>query len=428
MGEKVDLLLHSAAELITVAGGSAQPRRGREMSEIGLIRDGAVAVREGRIVAVGGTRDVRRQVETGSSTVEIDARGKVVLPGLVDPHTHLVFAGSREYELEMKIAGAGYLEILARGGGILDTVRATRAAGYEQLKETALGYLREMLAQGTTTAEVKSGYGLDTVTELKTLRVAAELSCSQPVELVPTFLGAHAVPPEYRDRPQGYVELVVEEMLPAVAREGLARFCDVFCEAGVFSPEETRRILVAARRLGLELKLHADEIEPLGGAELAAELGATSADHLVQISEQGIRALAGSRTVAVLLPATTFCLMGAKYAPARRMLEQGVAVALASDFNPGSSPVNSLPLVMGIACRQLKMQPAEVVTAVTINAAHAIGQAHRLGSLEAGKQADLVVFDAPSYQYIMYRLGAQLVDTVVKAGRVVWRRGGPGAC
>ncbi|WP_018086094.1 imidazolonepropionase [Desulfurispora thermophila] len=428
MGEKVDLLLHSAAELITVAGGSARPRRGREMADIGLIRDGAVAVRDGRIVAVGPTRDVLERVETDRATIEIDARGKVVLPGLVDPHTHLVFAGSREYELEMKIAGVSYLEILARGGGILDTVRATRAASPARLKEVAQGYLREMLAQGTTTAEVKSGYGLDLETELKTLQVVAELNGCQPVELVPTFLGAHAVPPEYRDNPEAYVDLVVEEILPAVAGRGLARFCDVFCEEGVFSPEQTRRILSAARRLGLELKLHADEIEPLGGAELAAQMGATSADHLVQISEQGIRELANSNTVAVLLPATTFCLMGTQYAPARRMLEQGVAVALASDFNPGSSPVNSLPLVMGIACRQLKMRPAEVVTAVTINAAHAIGQAYRLGSLEPGKQADLVVFDAPSYQYIMYRLGAQLVDTVVKAGRVVWRRRGMDAC
>ncbi|MDN5374982.1 MAG: imidazolonepropionase [Thermacetogenium sp.] len=416
---EADLIVRNAAEIVTCAGGTERPKRGREMAEIGVIRDGAVAAKEGVIVAVGETSDVLEQVAIGGDTRVIDAGGKVVLPGLVDPHTHVVFAGSREYELEMKIEGRGYLEILAAGGGILDTVRATREAGLEELIAAAGKYLQEMLAQGTTTAEAKSGYGLSTEGEVKMLEAIRELNLVQPVELVPTFLGAHAIPAEYRTNPDGYVDLVVEEMLPVVARRGLAEFCDVFCEEGVFSVEQTRRILLKARELGLKLKVHADEMAPLGGAELAAELGATSADHLMAVSDQGICDLARSDTVAVLLPATTFCLMGERYAPARRMIEQGVTVALATDFNPGSSPVNSLQVVMGLACRQLKMRPAEVITAVTINAAHAVGRAAAVGSLEVGKKADMVIFDAPNHLYLMYRFGTNLVETVIKNGKVV---------
>jgi imidazolonepropionase len=415
---RADLLVRNARELVTVAG-SGGPRRGSAMAEIGLVEDGAVAVKDGRILAVGKTAEVLSRVKVDEGTTVLDASGKVVTPGLVDPHTHAVFAGSREYELEMKIAGAGYLEILARGGGILDTVRATRAATRDELIAAGLKHLGQMLAQGTTTAEVKSGYGLTLEDEVKILEVVRELARRQPVELVPTFLGAHAVPPEYKDDPEGYVALVTEEMLPVVAGEKLAVFCDVFCEEGVFSVPQTRRILARAGELGLKPKLHADEITPLGGAELAVEMGAVSADHLVRVSPEGIRRLAGARTVAVLLPATTFCLMGSSYAPAREMIERGVAVALASDFNPGSSPVNSLPVVMGIACRQLKMKPAEVITALTINAAHAIGRAGEVGSLEPGKKADLVIFDAPTYRYLPYRFGTNLVQTVVKSGRIV---------
>ncbi len=416
---KADLLVRRAAELVTVAEYSGRPTRGPELSEIGLIRDGAVAVRDGVIVAVGSTAQVEDQVELDGDALIIGAEGKVVTPGLVDPHTHVVFAGSREYELEMKIMGMGYLEILARGGGILDTVRATRAAGQRELTNTGAKYLDQMLAQGTTTAEAKSGYGLTVEDEVKILEVVRALNHSHAVDLAPTFLGAHAIPPEYKGDTGGYVRLVTEEMLPRVAREGLADFCDVFCEEGVFSVEQSRRILLEAQRLGLKLKLHADEIVSLGGAELAVELGAISADHLMEVSEEGIRRLARSGTVAVLLPATTFCLMGKKYAPAREMIDNGVAVALASDFNPGSSPVNSLQTVMGIACRQLKMQPAEVISAVTINSAHALGLAARVGSLEAGKKADMVIFDAADYRYLMYRFGTNLVETVIKSGKVV---------
>jgi imidazolonepropionase len=416
---RADFLLTNAGQLVTVAGNSDRPKRREELSEISVVTDGAVAARDGMIIAVGSSSDIQESVELEEDAVVVDAAGKVVLPGLVDPHTHVVFAGSREHELEMKIQGVPYLEILARGGGILDTVRSTRAASREELFRAGEKYLDEMLAQGTTTAEAKSGYGLTLDDELKTLEVARDLQETHPVDLVPTFLGAHAIPEEYKENPDDFVELVISEMLPAVARSGLARFCDVFCEEGVFSVEQTRRILSEAKSLGFELKIHADEMVPLGGAELAAELGATSADHLMVISDHGIEMLAASDTVAVLLPATTFCVMGERYAPARKMIEKGVAVALSSDFNPGSSPVNSLQIVMGIACRQLKMTPAEVVSAVTINAAHAIGCASSVGSIEVGKKADLVVFDAKDYRYLMYRFGTNLVDRVIKSGCIV---------
>ncbi len=415
---KADFAVINAGQLVTVAGYSRRPKRGPELDELGIIKDGAVAAKDGLIVAAGPTDEVMRQVELADALV-IDAGGKVVLPGLVDPHTHLVFAGTREDEFEMKIKGAAYLDILARGGGILSTVRSTRAAGEEELIRIGRKYLAEMLSQGTTAAEVKSGYGLTVADELKQLRAIRALQEAQPVDLVPTFLGAHAIPEEYRENSEAFVDLVIGEMLPAVAASDLAECCDIFCEEGVFSIEQSRRVLQEARRLGFKLKLHADEIVPLGGAELAVEMGALSADHLVAVSPRGIEKLAASNSVAVLLPATTFCLMGDKYAPAREMIAAGVAVALASDFNPGSSPVNSLPVVMGIACRQLKMTPAEAISAVTINAAHAIGRASQLGSIEAGKKCDLVIFDAADYRAIAYRFGTNLVDKVIKAGRLV---------
>jgi len=416
---KADLVVKNAGQLVTVAGHSKKAKRGRDLGELAIISGGAVAVRDGLITAVGKTGAVMEQIElTGDGRI-IDAGGKVVLPGLVDPHTHLVFAGSREDEFEMKIKGSAYLDILAQGGGILSTVRSTRAAGESELAGIGKKYLAEMLSQGTTTAEVKSGYGLTTDDELKQLRAIQALRDGQPVELVATFLGAHAIPEEYKENPEAFVGLIIDEMLPAVSRAGLAECCDVFCEEGVFSVEQSRRILQAAQRRGFKLKLHADEITPLGGAELAAELGALSADHLVAITRQGIEKLAASQTVAVLLPATTFCLMGEKYAPAREMIDAGVAIALAGDFNPGSSPVNSLPVVMGIACRQLKLTPAEALAAVTINAAHAIGRAISVGSIEVGKKADLVIFDAHDYRSIAYRLGTNLVEKVIKSGCLV---------
>lgn len=415
----VSLLIKNAAQVVTSRGASAKPLIGEALGRIEVIEDGAVAVSGDQITAVGLTAEIIKQIETDRQTKVIDAAGKVVLPGLVDPHTHVVFGGSREHELSLKLQGVPYLEILARGGGILSSVEATRAASEDQLVERGIKYCRQMLAQGTTTAEAKSGYGLSTAAELKTLRAVRRVAEAQPVDLVPTFLGAHAVPKEFKGEPDRYLDLVIEEMLPQVVEEKLARYCDVFCEEGVFSIEQSRRVLTAARESGLELKLHADEIVPLGGAELAAELGAVSADHLLVISDRGIEKMAAAGVIAVLLPGTTFYLREEHYAPARKMIEAGVPVALATDFNPGSSPNNNLQLVINIACLYLRMTPAEVINAITINAAHALGRAAAIGSIEKNKTADLVIFDAPNYDYLAYRYGTNLVETVIKNGTVV---------
>ena len=415
---KADLLIKNAAQLVT-SGSLPAPLRGKNQGEITVLADGAVAIKDDKIVAVGTTADLEKRLERNQKRREIDASGKVVLPGLVDPHTHIVFGGSREHELSLKLKNVPYLEILAAGGGILSTVKATRRASLEELVTIAEKYSRQMLAQGTTTAEAKSGYGLSTASELKMLRAIKEVDRIQPVDLVPTFLGAHALPPEYKDDREGFISLIIEEMLPRVVEEKLARYCDVFCEEGVFSVEESRRLLLAAREMGLELKMHADEIVPIGGAELAAELGAVSADHLLVISKEGIARMAGAGTIAVLLPGTTFYLREERYAPARAMIEAGVPVALATDFNPGSSPNNNLQLVINIACLYLEMTPAEVINAITINAAHALGRAIEIGSLEEGKKADIVIFDAPNYEYLAYRYGTNLVDKVIKNGNVV---------
>ena len=384
-----------------------------------VIPGGAVAISGSKIVAVGTTADVLSRVVIDSETRVIDADGQVVLPGLVDPHTHVIFGGTRELELALKLQGIPYLEILARGGGILSSVEATRAASKEELVKRGLKFCSQMLAQGTTTAEAKSGYGLSTESEIKTLQAVREVDASQPVDLVPTFLGAHAVPKEYKGKADHYLDLVIDEMLPLVVEQNLACYCDVFCEEGVFSVEQSRRVLTAAREMGLQLKMHADEIVPLGGAELAAELSAISADHLLVVSDRGINRMAEAGVIAVLLPGTTFYLREDHYAPGRKMIEAGVPVALATDFNPGSSPNNNLQLIINIACLYLGMVPAEVINAITINAAHALGRATEIGSLEEGKMADVVIFDAPNYDYLAYRYGTNLVRTVLKNGRVV---------
>ncbi len=357
----------------------------------------------------------------------IDAAGGLVTPGLVDPHTHLLFAGSRERELVMRQQGAAYLEILAAGGGILSTVAATRAASDEALLAHGRRWLGEMLAHGTTTVEAKSGYGLSAESELRLLELAGRLDEAGPVEIVPTYLGAHAVGPEFRGRPdalEAYVRDVIEVQLPAIAAQGVARFCDVFCETGLFDADASRRILRTAQGLGLGVRLHADEIAPSGGAELGAELGATSVDHLATPSDAGVDALAAAAatdrpTVAVLLPATTFFLMSGHYAPARRLIERDVPVALATDFNPGTSPTPSLPYVMTVACLQLRLSPSEALAAVTVNAAHAVGRGGRIGSLEPGRQADLVVWNVADVEQIPYWPAADLVRTVVKRGKIV---------
>jgi imidazolonepropionase len=440
------LLVVNAMEIATMAGGI---RRGSAQADVALITaedsasaggagGPAVAVFEGRIVAVGRRHEVdRRLAEMGIDVAKlevVDAAGGTVTPGLIDPHTHLVFAGDRHAELELRQRGVGYLDILAAGGGILQTVRQTRAATDEELLAHGRRWLVEMASHGVTTVEAKSGYGLDVDPELRQLDIAARLGAEGPLDVVPTFLGAHAVGPEFRDRPdaaEAYIESVINDQLPAVAAQGIAVSCDVFCEQGVFEVPAARRLLVAARAAGLGLRLHADELHPSGAAELGAEVGALSADHLSAISPAGIDALAnaagdGRPVVATLLPATTFFLMSNAYAPARELIEHGVPVALGSDFNPGTSPTANAQLVMSLACLQLKLSPAEALAAMTINAAAALGMADSLGSIEDGRHADLVVWDVPSHRLLPYWLGAgNLVRFVIKRGRLIVERSQP---
>ena len=389
------------------------------MGGMSIIEDGAVAVKDGLVVLVGPTAEVRGQV---TAAEEIDASGKVVMPGFVDPHTHLAFAGDRAGEFEQRVKGATYLEIMAAGGGIMSTVRATRAASVEQLVEESRARLDRMLAHGTTTAEAKTGYGLDTENELKMLEAIRRLDAEHPVDLVPTFLGAHAVSTEYQGRADEYVDLVVEEMLPMVKSQisdpKSRIFCDVFCDEGAFTLEQSRRALEAARSLGFGLKIHADEFRPLGGTRLAVELGAISADHLVCTPDDEIELLAASDTIAVALSGTPFGLGHHEYTPARRIIDAGGALALATDLNPGTCWCESMQFIIALACRFMRMTPAEAIVAATINAAHAVGLGHRVGSLEVGKKADVVVLDAPDYRHLAYRFGVNLVDKVMKAGEL----------
>lgn len=424
------LLVAGAGSVATLAGGL---RRGAAQADVAALDGGdlAVACWDGRVMAVGPAADVYRQiVAAGHSPAEfehVDADGGLITPGLIDAHTHLIFAGTREQEWQMRSHGAGYLEVLAAGGGILSTVAATRDASDERLLSAARGRLDEMLACGTTTAEAKSGYGLDAATELRLLRIIGQLGAEGPMRLVPTYLGAHAVPEQYRGRPDGTDEFVVEivdRQLPQVAAQGIAEFCDVFCERGVFSASQTARILAAATSLGMRTRIHADELAPSGGAELAADSGCLSADHLAAPSDEGVAALtraaaSSSPVVATLLPATSWFLGKHHFAPARRFIDAGIPVALATDLNPGTSPTVSLPLVMSIACVEMGLTPAEALVAVTINAAHSLGLASEIGSVEPGKQADLVVWNVPAFEQLPYWLGTRPARTVIVAGRVV---------
>lgn len=437
------LLIVGAAEVVTMAGGI---RMGEQQAEVGRLSaaDGGgphaptapvVACWEGRIAAVGPRAATEAALEAEGYPLgrfaRLDAGGGTVTPGLVDPHTHLLFGGSRADEWLMRQRGAGYLEILEAGGGILSTVAATRAATTDELLAHGRRWLDEMLSHGVTTIEAKSGYGLDLETEIRLIETAYRLGEEGPIDIVPTYLGAHAVPPEFRSRPEGteaYVRSIIEEQLPGVAAHGRARFCDVFCEGGVFDPDQSRRILETAAGYGMGLRLHADELAPSGGAELAAELGAFSADHLATPSEAGMAALAHAATgarpvVATVLPATTWFLMKDHGAPARTFIERGIPVALGTDFNPGTSPTASLPLAMTVACLELRMTPDEALSAATINAAWAVGLEEEVGSLEPGKSADLVVWRVPSSTQIPYWPAADLARIVVKRGRVVFDRG-----
>ena len=417
-----ELLITHASQLITLAG-PARPRTANEMRDLSLIEDGAILVRDGVLVAVGTSSDTAGQAEARVRV--IDASGCVVMPGYVDAHTHPVFAGTREDEYEMRAAGVTYQDIAARGGGILSTVRKTRSAAEQELFELALPRVGWFLSHGTTTIEAKSGYGLTLADELKILRVIRRLGEETPLDLVPTFLGAHEIPAEFRKsgRPDktrdDYIRLVTDEMLPAVAEEGLASFCDIFCESHVFTAEESRNVLSCARRLGLGVRLHAEQLSLCGGSRLASELGAATADHLEYIDEAGIECLRAASVIAVLLPGAVFNLGLHRYAPARKLIEASVAVVLATDFNPGSSPTPSMQMIHSIACTQMGMTPAECIVASTINAAYSLRLGEQIGSLEPGKQADIVILDCPDYRQIPYFFGVNHVRAVVKRGEVV---------
>jgi imidazolonepropionase len=415
--KEADLIIEHAKQLVTAKGYSERPAIGPEMEDLSILEEGAVAIAGEKILAVGKSSEISSEYEARE---KIDAAGKIVTPGFVDAHTHFVFAGSREGELEMKIKGAGYMEILQRGGGILRTVRDTRAATKDELLRTCRERGNNLLLHGTTTVEAKSGYGLTLDDEIKSLQVIKELNDEGPLSLVPTFLGAHAVPPEFHGRVPEYVTLLCEEWMPQIEKHQLAYFCDVFCEKGVFEIEDSRRILLAGKRFGLMPRIHADEFYPLGGAELAAEVRAVSADHLLYASASGLEKMKHAGVIATLLPAAPLTLMLDKYADARRFISEGIAVALGSDLSP-SCWLENHQFIIALACYKLKMTPAEAIVAATINAAHSIRRAHEIGSIEVGKKADITILNATDYRFLGYRLGLNMVDSVVKNGRVVVR-------
>lgn len=410
----VDLILFNIGQLVT----SKELDSSKKMDNIEVLENAYVVIEKDKIVAVG-TGEVPKEYFNPQIEM-VDLSGKLVTPGLIDSHTHLVHGGSRENEFAMKIEGVPYLEILAKGGGILSSLKATRNASHKELIDKTLRSLKYMLELGVTTVEAKSGYGLDFENEIKQMEVVKILEHLQPVSLVSTFMGAHAVPVEYKENREAYIQLVID-MLPEVRKRNLAEFCDIFCEDKVFSVEESRRILTAAKENGFKLKIHADEIVSLGGVELAAELGAVSAEHLMKITDSGINALANSSVIADLLPATSFNLME-HYAPARKMIEAGIQIALSTDYNPGSCPSENLQFVMQIGAAHLKMTPKEVFKAVTINAAKAIDRHHEIGSIEVGKKADISVFDAPNMSYFLYHFGVNHTNRVYKNGKLVFKR------
>jgi imidazolonepropionase len=412
---RADLIIYNLGPLFTCAGEA--PRRGASLRELPALSGAALASFEGRIVYAGPESELNGAITNAPQAVAIDARGKAVVPGFIDPHTHVVYAGERLEEFRERLAGASYLEIAARGGGILSTVRRTREASLEELVDSSRARLDAVLLNGTTTAEAKSGYGLTTESELCMLKAIGELHRIHPVDLVPTFLGAHEVPPEYREKRSEYVDLLVEEMIPEVGRSGLAEWCDVFCEVGVYSVEESRRILTAARDHGMKLRIHAEEFADTGGTKLATELGARSADHLIKVSPEAVQALARSDTVATLLPAASFYLKQ-YYAPARALIEAGAAVALASDINPGGGHSPSMPFTMSLACLAAGMTLEEAILASTVNAAFSIDRWDDVGSLEVGKKMDAVILNSTDPACLL-QIGTTIVDTVVKDGKVV---------
>ncbi len=409
---RADLIIKNIGHLATMRGVN-KPRIKEEMNDIEILENAYVAIKDGKISYIGQGHIIDGLVD--ENTDVHDAKGLTVTPGLIDPHTHLVHGGSRENEFSLKISGVPYIDILKQGGGILSTVKSTKEASLDQLYYKAKKSLDIMLGYGVTTVESKSGYGLELDTEKKQLEVNKKLNESHPVDIVSTFLGAHAVPKEYKENPDRFVDIIID-MLPKV--KGLAQFCDVFCEEAVFSVEQSRKILNAAKEYGYKVKLHADEIVSIGGAELAAELGAVSADHLMAASEEGMKLMAQNGVIANILPGTSFSLMK-NYADARKMIEHGVPIALSTDYNPGSCPTENIQLIMQLGSLALKMTPNEVLTAVTINAAYSVDRADEVGSIEVGKKADLVIFDAPNVEYIMYHFGINHTHSVYKEGKLV---------
>lgn len=420
----VDLIIHNAGQLVTCAAGGT-PKRGSAMLDLGIIENGAVAVIGGKIAAVGMSDEI---MGAFSASDNVNAEGSVVCPGFVDPHTHIVYAGDRLSEFELKIKGADYLEILTSGGGIISTVKHTRAATFEQLVEQSSKRLDKMLACGTTTCEIKTGYGLDTETELKMLAVIEHLDRINAMTIVPTFLAAHAVPPEYKDNSNGYVDLICSEMLPLAWKwyehshfkpKGTPFFCDVFTEKNTYDLEQSRRVLTTARKLGFGIKAHVDQFNNLGGSRSAIDLGAVSIDHLDAISDEEIDQLAATETIGLVIPTENFNAGKTQFANARKMIDAGCAVALSTDYNPGSAPCPSMPMAMAISCRYQKLLPAEALNSATINAAYAIGLGDRVGSIEIGKQADLCILDSNDYRQVLYEFGGNLVQLVISKGKVV---------
>jgi len=413
------MLIHSASQLLTLSGG---PQRGKELGHLGIIENGALLIRAGKIAALGDSKKLLRE---HPDEEKLDASGRVVMPGFVDPHTHLIWAGDRATEFEKRLEGKTYLEILAAGGGILSTVRATRAASVDELVNETRPRMWEMLRYGTTTAEAKTGYGLETNSELRMLEALLRLNAEEPLELAITFLGAHAVAPEYRNDPDGYTKYLCSEMLPAVQQWWRHTtplqlpFVDVFCETGAFSLEQSRCILETAKGLGFPLKIHADEFDNLGGTSLAAELGAVSADHLVKTSSADIAALGQSSTVAVSLPCTPFGLAEHDYTPAKAIIKANGLLALASDLNPGTAWCGNMQFTIALACRYMRLTPAQAIAAATINAAAAIQREASIGSLEIGKQADVLILAVEDYRHLGYRFGTNLVQKVIKQGRLL---------
>ncbi|MCK4454713.1 MAG: imidazolonepropionase [Thermoplasmata archaeon] len=414
------IVIRNAEQVVTLSPDRGRPLRGAEMRELGIQTDASVLIAGGRIQRIGEYEDLTRGRSERDYEV-IDAAGKIVMPGFVDPHTHLVFAGQRANELSWKVEGASYLEIAKRGGGIQRTVRETRAASESELFDQASRRLDQMLLNGTTTLEAKSGYGLTTDDEIKMLTVAANLDERHPVDIVRTFLGAHAIPEEFAEDREGYLSLLEEEMIPAAARGGLVEFCDVFCEEGYFTPEESKRILEKGQTFGLKSKIHADEFTSSGGARVAAEVGAITADHLLQTSEEDMMRMAESGVVAVLLPAVPLLSMEESFANARKMIEMEIPVAIASDLNPNCW-VTSMQTVISLACYKMRMTPEEAIVASTINAAYAVGRGEKMGSLDVGKVADLLVLDVPDYLHVPYMFDWNCVEIVIKSGEIIHKR------